>query len=138
MRKCVLLVMFFSFLGYLQIYSNNNSQTNESQLTTNINNGDWDEIEMQGKQQSGRPKSGVVDPIKIYKNSSYLKLDIVFDTKLNIQIVKQNGATVYSTKYVPGDPIMLINIAGWNYGNYKIILKDTSGLIISTGDFKIC
>mgnify|MGYP007112219108 CR=1 FL=1 len=81
----------------------------------------------------------VVQPIALYQSSSYLKVNITLDEKVNIKV--QNSTTslpVYMRQYVPDTSgEMLIDTQRWSSGYYDIIFTNASGEAIAKGTIYI-
>lgn len=76
-----------------------------------------------------------VQPISLYQSSSYLKVDVTLDEKVNIKVL--NATTdmpVYMRQYAPDTSgEMLIDTLGWSAGYYSIIFTNASGETIAKG-----
>ncbi|GHV14405.1 hypothetical protein FACS1894179_01530 [Bacteroidia bacterium] len=81
----------------------------------------------------------VVKPISLYQSSSYLKVNIILDEKVNIKVL--NATTdlpVYMRQYIPDTSgEMLINTSRWSGGYYNIIFTNASGEAIAQGTIYI-
>ncbi len=81
----------------------------------------------------------VVKPISLYQSSSYLKVNITLDEKVNIKVL--NATTdlpVYMRQYIPDTSgEMLITTTRWSGGYYNIIFTNASGEVIAKGTIYI-
>ncbi|MFV0537457.1 MAG: hypothetical protein ACK5M3_08795 [Dysgonomonas sp.] len=81
----------------------------------------------------------VVKPISLYQSSSYLKVNITLDEKVNIKVL--NATTdlpVYMRQYAPDSSgEMVINTLRWSGGYYNIIFTNASGEVIAKGTIYI-
>lgn len=74
-------------------------------------------------------------PIAVYQSSSYLKVDVTLDEKVNVKVL--NATTdlpVYMRQYTPDTSgEMLIDTLRWSAGYYNIIFTNASGETIAKG-----
>ncbi len=74
-------------------------------------------------------------PIALFQSSSYLKVNITLDEKVNIKVLNSTtGLPVYMRQYVPDTSgEMLIDTSRWSGGYYNVIFTNASGESIAKG-----
>lgn len=79
-----------------------------------------------------------ISPIEVTKTKLNLKLNISFDSKINIKILDESDNPLYLRQYKPErNECITIDIRGWGKRTYNMVFKDLLGRVIASGQFSI-
>ena len=144
MKKTFLLIALFALIGLSNISANNakNVAPENDWIDTIFDiNDEWDELWPGEIMTSGNPtmtKSLRLIPLRVFQNSSFLKVNYIGDNGLGIIIKDAESNIVYSATYTQNESSeILIDTFGFNTGKYLVIFSDGEGTPFAKVDVTI-